>query len=71
MVGKYDEVFVLDWGLRMERLNKTKSGGDALGKVRFGTPRYMSPEQASGVVHGLNATTDIYSLARFWLRPLP
>ena len=27
-----------------------------------GTPAYMSPEQASGVVSGLGATTDVYAL---------
>jgi len=66
MIGKYDEVFVLDWGLatyfgemdqdEIEDGDRTKEG------TVLGTPRYMSPEQASGVVHGLNPTTDIYSL---------
>ena len=66
MIGKYDEVFVLDWGLAtyfedhkieaLEDSDSTKEG------TVLGTPRYMSPEQASGVVHGLTPTTDIYSL---------
>ena len=66
MIGQYDEVFVLDWGLatyfdgrqqeKLEDSDSTKEG------TVLGTPRYMSPEQASGVVHGLTPATDIYSL---------
>ena len=66
MVGKYDEVFVLDWGLATyfgkTEQDEIEDGDSTREGTVLGTPRYMSPEQASGVVHGLNATTDIYSL---------
>jgi tetratricopeptide (TPR) repeat protein len=73
MVGEYGEVLVMDWGLAKqigtaeERTGNTVAsqyadmGMTMEGEV-IGTPLYMSPEQAEGMVTGLDERSDIYSL---------
>jgi serine/threonine-protein kinase len=78
MLGPYGETLVVDWGLakvidrpdrgedgRAGELLRPLSGiGSALtvqGQV-FGTPSYMSPEQAAGRLDELGPGTDVYSL---------
>ncbi len=78
MVGEYGEVLVMDWGLAkvvgvQEEVRggvtmRTVSGGlsgdfgvTMEGEV-MGTPQYMSPEQAEGVVSGLDERSDVYAL---------
>ena len=59
MIGKDGQPYVTDFGLAM------MYGAGASEKVRnvvTGTPRYMSPEQASGNVSSLTPRTDIYCL---------
>ena len=53
-----DRVWLTDFGLakRMDDVNAT------ITSAILGTPRYMSPEQASGIANPVDHRTDIYSL---------
>ena len=75
MVGKYGETLVVDWGLA-KAVGKAEVGADSplrptsalSGSIQtlqgsaLGTPAYMSPEQAAGLLENLGPATDIYSL---------
>jgi serine/threonine-protein kinase len=74
MVGDYGQVYLMDWGfarllprkegqspLRVEdTLPRLPEGTDS-GFV-FGTPGYMSPEQAQGLVDQLDERSDVFSI---------
>ncbi len=77
MLGKFGETLVVDWGLAKvkgkadpekqisENAADSNSGEDAgftIDGRPYGTPAYMSPEQARGEVRQLGAETDVYSL---------
>ena len=77
MLGKYGETLVVDWGLAKmvdqpdtassaeERPLHAVSAGTAAGTrigVAVGTPSFMSPEQASGLLDQLGPESDVYSL---------
>ncbi|TNE47212.1 MAG: hypothetical protein EP343_20470 [Deltaproteobacteria bacterium] len=74
MVGRFGEVYVVDWGLARLMFEKEEEEGIQLhdgpgfqsihtkaGQL-MGTPQYMSPEQAEGRVEDMDARVDIYAL---------
>lgn len=73
MVGRFGEVYVMDWGLARETSEMTDAvasigqDGDAAdhatrdGQV-LGTACYMSPEQATGTLTAIDARTDVYAM---------
>ncbi len=73
MVGDFDEVLVMDWGIARELTDAsldlegalsgetTRSFETQAGTI-IGTPQYMSPEQAQGRNDVLTAASDQYAL---------
>ena len=67
MVGKHDEVLVMDWGLALltpqSELRNQMSGfvHEREGLIA-GTLLYMSPEQAKGEIDRIGVQSDVYSL---------
>ena len=88
MVGEYGEVLVMDWGLAKRIGEDPEETGNGVssqpnqqddfgmtmeGEV-VGTPQYMSPEQAEGMIAELDQRSDVCALgavlyAIFTLRP--
>lgn len=76
MVGSYGQVYLMDWGLAITTpryaMNAVK--GWAPRPLRPGTvagsPAYMSPEQASGLVDRIDERTDVFGLGATLYRVL-
>jgi hypothetical protein len=68
LLGGYGEVLVVDWGIALAGVETGLREGNGIGEgvvargQLVGTPRYMSPEQASGNMAALDARSDIYAL---------
>ncbi len=55
MVGKYNEVFLMDWGLGMHLVNQIGANPGIVG-----TPCYLAPEMLSGNPDDVDVRTDVY-----------
>ncbi|HEX3149872.1 MAG TPA: serine/threonine-protein kinase [Gemmataceae bacterium] len=60
MVGPFDQVLVMDWGVAAIR-DRALATSDTAGYWVFGTPAYMSPEQARGS-RATDPRADVFGL---------
>lgn len=56
MLGQYGEVYLLDWGIAINKKAKNINRGTV------GTPHYIAPEMLSGDPSSVDARTDVYLL---------
>ena len=55
MVGDFNEVFLMDWGLGMHLINQIGANPGIVG-----TPSYLAPEMLSGNPEDIDIRTDVY-----------
>lgn len=55
MVGDFNEVFLMDWGIGMDTVTKVGAHSGIVG-----TPSYMAPEMLSGDPTDIDVRTDVY-----------
>lgn len=58
MVGDFGQVYLMDWGIARP-LDEADGGAETAGAV-IGSASYMSPEQAKGLRHLLDARADVF-----------
>ncbi|MEE2756030.1 MAG: serine/threonine-protein kinase [Myxococcota bacterium] len=57
MLGQYGEVYLLDWGIAID-----KNAERGVNRGTVGTPHYIAPEMLSGEPDKVDARTDVYLL---------
>ncbi|MEK7794408.1 MAG: WD40 repeat domain-containing serine/threonine-protein kinase, partial [Candidatus Hydrogenedentota bacterium] len=74
MIGEFGETVIIDWGLAKVVGGDEQSGSSTsesaeentpaatMVGTRLGTPRYMSPEQASGFTDEVDQRSDVFAL---------
>src|SRR5262249_19655205 len=77
MLGRYGETLLIDWGLAKATGHREPAGPGSTGEAAvvppsgsgheptlgvIGSPAFMSPEQAAGMVQSLGPATDVYGL---------
>ena len=62
MLGAFNEVLVMDWGLAYSTEDFRKSGSITESTSMGGTPAYMAPEMATGPIKKIGPHSDIYLL---------
>jgi serine/threonine protein kinase len=64
MIGAFDEVYVVDWGIAVRSKEGLLSGVPLASRVNAieGTPAYLSPEMAAGDGEAIDARSDVYLL---------
>jgi WD40 repeat protein/serine/threonine protein kinase len=62
MLGAFNEVLVMDWGLAYSTAEFRKSGSITESTSMGGTPAYMAPEMATGPIKKIGPHSDIYLL---------
>jgi hypothetical protein len=58
MVGRYGEVYLVDWGIALRPAMLEEEDGAGI----VGTPSFMAPEMVQGDVRAIDAQTDVYLL---------
>ncbi|MDH5670926.1 MAG: protein kinase [Myxococcales bacterium] len=61
MIGEHGQVYVMDWGVAVDRSAEALSGEGAR-EAPGGTPAFMAPEQVRGTVAQIDERTDVYGL---------
>ncbi|HAR66684.1 MAG TPA: serine/threonine protein kinase, partial [Lentisphaeria bacterium] len=66
MVGSYDDVQVMDWGVAKVLPNRgvtdRRTVDQTVDGEMIGTPEYMAPEQAYGKISEIDERSDVYAL---------